>query len=56
MIIQPYGAGIREAIASNDVEQMKAMAENTKKFIKENGDISTALVELLDKIDQLEKK
>ncbi|BDD06839.1 DUF1843 domain-containing protein [Aureibacter tunicatorum] len=56
MYLPMYAASIREAIASNDVEKMKATAEQAKKTIKESGDISLALVELIDAIDKLEKK
>lgn len=48
-----YGVAIREAIASNDVEKMKAVAEQAKKTIKEHGDLSVALIELQDAIAKL---
>ncbi|BDD06840.1 DUF1843 domain-containing protein [Aureibacter tunicatorum] len=51
-----YAAGIREAAASNDVEKMKAVAEQAKKNIKESGDLSLALVELLEAIEKLDNK
>lgn len=51
-----YAAGIREAVASNDVEKMKAIAEQAKQTIKEHGDLSVALIELQDAIDKLEGK
>lgn len=50
-----YAVGIREALASNDLSQMKAIAEQAKKTIKEHGDLSAALIELQDAIGKLEK-
>lgn len=53
--IQPmYAGSMRDAIASNDLEKMKAVAEQAKASIKEQGDLTGALVELLDAIEQLE--
>lgn len=54
-IITPYGAAIREAIASNDLAKMKAIAEQAKKTIKEQGDLSVALIDLQEAIEKLEK-
>jgi hypothetical protein len=51
-----YGVGIREAIASNDLEKMKAVAEQAKQTIREQKDLSAALIDLLDAIDKLENK
>ncbi len=51
-----YGVGIRKAIASNSLEEMKAIAEQAKKTIKEHGDIASAYVELQEAIDKLEGK
>ncbi|MFW0737395.1 MULTISPECIES: DUF1843 domain-containing protein [unclassified Flavobacterium] len=51
-----YGVGIREAIASNDLEKMVAVAEQAKKTIRDQKDLHVALVELLDAIDALKKK
>ncbi|MEA9413222.1 DUF1843 domain-containing protein [Flavobacterium sp. PL02] len=51
-----YGVGIREAIASNDLEKMVAVAEQAKKTIRDQKDLHVALVELLDAIDSLKKK
>lgn len=49
-----YASGIRDAVASNDLEKMKAMAEQAKKTIREHGDLSVALIDLLEAIDKLE--
>jgi len=50
-----YAAGIREAIASNDLEKMKAVAEQAKQTVREQGDLSSALIELLEAIESLRK-
>lgn len=50
-----YAAGIREAIASNDLEKMKAVAEQAKQTVREQGDLSSALIELLEAIESLKK-
>lgn len=53
--IQPmYAASMRDAIASNDLEKMKAVAQQAKQHIQEQGDMNQALVELYDAIDRLE--
>lgn len=51
-----YGVAIRDAIASNDLSKMEAIAEQAKQTVKEQGDLSTALIELLDAIDALKNK
>ncbi|MCD9575153.1 DUF1843 domain-containing protein [Flavobacterium soyae] len=55
-IMMPYGAAVREAIASNDLAKMESIAEQAKKLIKEQGDLSAALLELLEAIDALKNK
>lgn len=55
-IMMPYGAAIREAIASNDLEKMEAIAEQTKQIVKGQGDMHAALLELLEAIDSLKNK
>ncbi|KAF2513437.1 DUF1843 domain-containing protein [Flavobacterium foetidum] len=55
-VIMAYGAAIREALASNDLEQMQAIAEQAKQTIKEQGDLAAALLELLEAIEALENK
>ncbi|WP_103068156.1 DUF1843 domain-containing protein [Aquimarina sediminis] len=49
-----YGVGIRDAIASSDLSKMKAVAEQAKKAIKEQGDIHAAFIELQEAIKKLE--
>ena len=53
--ILPYGTAIRKAIASRNVDQMKATLDQTKQFVKEQGDLAVALVELQEAIEKLEK-
>jgi len=55
-IMMPYGAAVREAIASNDLAKMEAVAEQVKQTVKEQGDLSAALLELLEAIDGLKNK
>jgi hypothetical protein len=55
-IVVLYGVGIRDAIASNDVEKMKAVASQAKQTIREQGDLHLALLDLLEAIEKLEKK
>ncbi len=50
----PYGVAIRKAIASSNLEEMKATREQAKEFVKEQGDLSVALVELQEAIQKLE--
>lgn len=51
-----YGVGIREAIASNDLEKMRAVAAQAEVTLKAQGDIGAAYVELRDAIQALEGK
>lgn len=55
-VIPLYGVGIRKAIASNDIEQMKAIAARAGDTLKSQGDLSAAYVELKEAIDKLEGK
>lgn len=51
-----YASAIRDAIASGDVEKMKAAAQQAEQQIKEQGDLSVALLELQAAIKRLESK
>ncbi|WP_417939539.1 DUF1843 domain-containing protein [Flavobacterium sp. RS13.1] len=55
-VMPMYGVAIREAIASNDIAKMEAVAEQAKQTIREQGDLSAALLELLEAIDSLKGK
>jgi hypothetical protein len=50
-----YAAAIREAIASDDLGKMKAVAEQARKEVREQGDLNQALIELHDAIGKIEK-
>ncbi len=54
-IVVLYAAGIRKAIASNDLNQMKATLEQAKKQVREQEDLAVALVELQEAIEKLQK-
>ena len=41
-----YGPAIHEAIASGDLQRMKAAATRAESFLKETGDVSAALEQL----------
>ncbi|BFM42411.1 hypothetical protein CFS9_10520 [Flavobacterium sp. CFS9] len=55
-IIMPYGVAVREALASNDLAKMEAVAKQAKQTIKDQGDLTVALLDLLDAIDSLKNK
>lgn len=55
-VMMPYGVAIREALASNDLAKMQAIAEQAKQTIKEQGDLAAALLELQEAIAVLESK
>ncbi|MDG1332007.1 MAG: DUF1843 domain-containing protein [Crocinitomicaceae bacterium] len=48
-----YAASIRKAVASNDINQMKAVLEQAKKQVREQKDLAVALVELQEAIDRM---
>lgn len=52
----PYGAAIRQAIASNNLEEMRATYEQAKEFLKEQGNLEVALFELQEAIRKSEPK
>lgn len=55
-IMMPYGVAVREAIASNDLAKMESIAEQAKQVIKDQGDLSAALLELQEAIEALKNK
>jgi len=56
MVVQVYGVAIREAIASNNLEKMKAVAKQAKQLLIEQKDFPVALIELIEAIEKLEEK
>lgn len=55
-VMMPYGAAIREALASNDLTKMEAIAEQAKQTIKQQGDLTAAYLELIEAIAALKTK
>lgn len=55
-VMMPYGATIREALASNDLTKMEAIAEQAKQTIKQQGDLTAAYLELIEAIAALKTK
>ncbi len=56
MSVVLYGVGIREAIASNDLEKMKAVASQAKATIRAHGDLHVAYIELTEAIESFSGK
>jgi len=54
--IPPYGVAIQEAVASGDLAKMKAAAQQAEQYVREWGDVSSALEVLKLEISKLEKK
>jgi hypothetical protein len=54
--VKPYGAAIREAIASNSLKKMKTAAKIAKQTISDQKDLHSAYIDLVDAITKLEKK
>ena len=52
----PYGAAIREALVSNDLTKVEAIAEQAKETIKQQGDLTAAYLELIEAIEALKNK
>ena len=56
MAVPPYGPAIHQAVASGDLAQMKAMEKHAEEYLKEWGDIRTALELLKAEIAKRERK
>lgn len=56
MVVPPYGVAIQEAVASADLTKMKEAARQAEEYIREWGDVSSALEVLKLEISKLEKK
>ena len=54
--LPPYGTAIHQAIASGDLQKMKAMVVEAEKYLKEHGDVAAALAIMKAEIAKLEKK
>lgn len=51
-----YGPAIQEAVASGDVEKMKAVARQAEEHLREWGNVPAALEALKIEIARLERK
>lgn len=56
MAILMYGPAIQEAVASGDLEKMKAVARQAEEHLREWGNIPAALEALKIEIARLERK
>jgi HPt (histidine-containing phosphotransfer) domain-containing protein len=56
VVIPPYGVAIHEAVASGDLERMKAAAQQAEDYLREWGNVPAALESLKMEISKLEKK
>jgi primosomal protein N' len=54
--IPPYGVAIQEAVASGDLSKMKEAAQQAEQYVREWGDVSSALEVLKLEISKMEKK
>lgn len=52
--IKPYGVAIQQAVASGDLNQMKAICQQAEEYLKNYGDISAALQVLKAEVSKLE--
>lgn len=56
MSVPPYGVAIHNAIARGDLAEMKRTAEEAEKYLRETGDLRSALTQLKIEIAKAEKK
>ena len=54
--IRPYGVAIQQAVASGDLQKMKAAQAAAEKYLSEHGNVSGALESLKIEIAKLEAK
>jgi Domain of unknown function (DUF1843) len=54
--VRPYGVAIQQAVASGDLQQMKAAAASAEKYLSDHGDVSAALEALKIEIGKAEAK
>jgi hypothetical protein len=53
--VRPYGVAIQQAVASGDLQRMKAAAAAAEKYLSEHGNVSAALEALRIEISKAEK-
>lgn len=56
MAVPPYGSAIHQAIASGDLAQMKAIEKHAEEYLKEWGDVRSALELLKSEIAKRDRK
>jgi len=54
--VPPYGVAIHNAIARGDLAEMKRVAGEAEKYLRETGDLRSALTQLKIEIAKAEKK
>jgi hypothetical protein len=54
--VPPYGVAIHNAIARGDLAEMKRVADEAEKYLRETGDLRSALSQLKIEIAKAEKK
>lgn len=54
-MILPYGVAIQQAVASGDLERMKAVAREVETYLQEQGNVPAALEALKLEISKLQK-
>jgi hypothetical protein len=54
--VRPYGVAIQQAVASGDLQQMKAAATLAEKYLSDHGNIAAALEALKIEIQKAEAK
>jgi hypothetical protein len=52
---KPYGVAIQQAVASGDLQRMKAAAADAEKYLSEHGNVSAALEALRIEISKAER-
>jgi len=54
--VPPYGVAIHNAIARGDLAEMKRVAGEAEQYLRETGDVRSALTQLKIEIAKAEKK
>ena len=54
--VVPYGVGIRDAVASGDLDQMREVQASAEQYLADAGDLPAALEALKLEIAKLEGK
>jgi hypothetical protein len=54
--VRPYGTAIQQAVASGDLQKMKAAAKDAETYVGQHGNVSAALEALKIEIAKAEAK